>query len=910
MHLEKIEIQGFKSFAERTILEFLPGTKDKKTITIIVGPNGSGKSNISDAIKWVLGEQSMKNIRGKKSEDVIFSGSEKRSKLGFAEVSLYLNNEDKVIDLDYDHLVLTRRLYRDGQSEYLLNKNPVRLFDIQLMLAKAHFGQKSFSIISQGMVDSVLMATPLERKEFFDEAVGVKEFQIKRHQSLNKLERTEDNLNQAGLLIKELSPQLRSLTRQVKRLEKREQVQATLRDYQHEYYHRLWSEFNKIKSTQSSQIAKLQTDLDSLKEQLEGKREQLDAIEKQEKRGQIFQDLQLQLQEKNDKRNRLLRELTILKGRQEINLEKQGKLDLAWLYRQEEAVTSRIVETEKELAVFKKEHNSVSKQQQEKQQLLDQLKNKIDALTLTISQQKENLSQEAHKNPLATVLKKVKEVSLTVNKFFKRLSKASADQLAQLQATADTIDTSMRDLENLVQQHLDGIQKEEEATVSESQELWDLQQDLNRLIDEHERINPEINQLEIKAQVLQEKQHLKLRDHEQLKTELERISKKLSEQQRSEKGTVDNLGLEKEQAKTEKILATLQSELNKLQEKLDAFNEEQEAKQSQVFKLEREYQDVQQQVNRLQQKQHTIQVELARTETKLEDLETEIKKELGEPTIVHKRPEHTNTDLETLPTERLFSQIEKAKYQLELIGGIDPETVAEYEQIKERHDFLSTQVADLDSTINKLEQVITELDKTITRQFDQAFNKINKEFERYFQILFGGGRAKLIKVVEDVEAGRDQPNSDENQPTEDGTAVPELKEEKQTSRAKKYKRTDLRGIDIYASPAGKKLSTVNMLSGGERSLTSLALIAAIIHNNPSPFIMLDEVDAALDEANSQRMAKVLENLREHSQFIIITHNRTIMTIADSIYGVTMGQDGVSKLLSVKLEDVDQHTTRL
>jgi chromosome segregation protein len=206
MYLEKIELQGFKSFAKRTILEFQKSEASRHSVTVIVGPNGSGKSNIADAIKWVLGEQSIKSVRGKKAEDVIFSGSEKKSRLGFAEVSLYLNNENRTGGIEYSEIVITRRLYRDGNSEYLLNKNPVRLFDIQLLIARAHFGQKSFSIISQGMIDSVLLATPLERKAFFDEAVGIKEHQIKKHQALNKLERSEEHLAQAKLLLQELAP--------------------------------------------------------------------------------------------------------------------------------------------------------------------------------------------------------------------------------------------------------------------------------------------------------------------------------------------------------------------------------------------------------------------------------------------------------------------------------------------------------------------------------------------------------------------------------------------------------------------------------------------------------------------------------------------------------------------------------
>src|SRR3989339_241711 len=189
MYLEKIELQGFKSFAKKTVLRFAHDGKNKDVgLTVIVGPNGSGKSNIADAVRWVLGEQSLKLLRGKKSEDIIFAGSHKKSSLSFAEVSLYLNNEKKRAPIDYSELVVTRRLYRDGEGEYLLNGNRVRLIDVQLLLAKASFGQRAYSVVGQGMVENFLNTTPAERKEFFDEATGVRVYQIKKLEQRTALE--------------------------------------------------------------------------------------------------------------------------------------------------------------------------------------------------------------------------------------------------------------------------------------------------------------------------------------------------------------------------------------------------------------------------------------------------------------------------------------------------------------------------------------------------------------------------------------------------------------------------------------------------------------------------------------------------------------------------------------------------
>lgn len=909
MFLEKIDIQGFKSFAQRTILVFPKPQDSKRSITVVVGPNGSGKSNIADAIRWVLGEQSLKNIRGKKSEDVIFSGSEKKSRLGFAEVSLHLNNADKAVPIDFDEVIITRRLYRDGESEYLLNKNPVRLFDITLLLAKAHIGQRSFSIIGQGMIDSVLLSTPLERKAFFDEAVGIKEHQIKRHQALNKLERSEDHVDQARLLLQELAPQLRSLTRQVKRLEQREAVQSQLREYQHEYYHRLWTGLQSTRATQQASIGQVQTQMKEIQDKLDALRAEVQAIERSESRSAVFADLQRQLQAAQQEKNRLLREQAVLKGRLEVDLQKQGKLNLAWLYRQEEEVNGRLTETQKEMDALKAEHETTQKQKVEKQARLSELKKALAERATALETLKDSLKHEALKGPLATLARRVKDLAKSYSHFQGALQKASLESLGQLVNQSDAIFQELSGLHDIIREQMEHGDKQQAINTSESQEVWRLQEEIQTLSAEEQHVAPDITRLEIQTRVLEEKRRLKERDLAVLHQELKRIGTDLSAQRAAETGQVDTSAIAEQQQAMQTEIAGHDVTIAALEEKVRLFNQEEEAKQSKVFALERAFQEQQQALTRQQQQQHTVQVELARTETKLEDLETEMRRELGEITLVQARQEQTNPDLATLPLEHVFSQIEKFKYQLELIGGIDPETVTEYKTIKERHDHLESQVQDLEKTMEQLERVIQELDKTITEQFDKAFNKINREFERYFQILFGGGRAKLIKVMEDQEAeAQASVTTNENGEPMEQPAMEEP--ETKSSRAQKYRRTDYRGIDIFACPPGKKLSAISMLSGGERSLTSLALVAAIISNTPTPFVLMDEVDAALDEANSQRMARILEDLRQHTQFIIITHNRTVMSIADMIYGVTMGGDGVSKLLSVKLEEATEMGTRL
>jgi len=245
MFLKKIEINGFKSFASKTELQF------DQNLTAIVGPNGSGKSNIADAIRWATGEQSQKLLRTKKAEEVIFAGSDRKNRLGMAEINLYIDNSRGKIPIDFKEVVITRRVYRTGESEYIINKSKVRLTDIQLLLARASFGQHNYSIIGQGMIDSILTQSSESRKSFFDEATGVKVYQIKKEKAQHKYSNTQNNLQQSKAIIKEISPRLKYLTRQINKLAKRQTIKKQLISLQNDYYGFLISEINqKIKDTE------------------------------------------------------------------------------------------------------------------------------------------------------------------------------------------------------------------------------------------------------------------------------------------------------------------------------------------------------------------------------------------------------------------------------------------------------------------------------------------------------------------------------------------------------------------------------------------------------------------------------------------------------------------------------------
>ncbi len=856
MYLQKLEIQGFKSFANPTQLVF------NRELTSIVGPNGSGKSNVADAVRWVLGEQSIKLLRGKKSDDVIFAGSDKKSRLSFAQVDMYLDNSDKQAPIDYDQIVITRKIYRDGESEYLLNNTKVRLADIQILLAKSRIGQKSYSVIGQGTVDHLLTLSAQERKDFFDEATGVKQYQMKKDQAVNKLLATHENLLQADQVLQEITPRLRSLARQVKRLEIKEELETNLHEAQTHYYSYLTANLSteltqtkKNKTTEEVKLQKIKTELDGIQHQLEGQ-------STGPTRSEEFDLLQRKLTSLQDEYNILSREKTRLEGSRDLELMKTGQQDVVWL-----------------------------------QGRLDVLKNKEQKLTISLDETKHRADTVAKQ--LKQLDTRWQEISRSWKQAETALSKnASPEQhLAELIDEAAQLETEMQSLQTLVHKG---------DNWQELQRLWQgFTSKLNIFIGKI-RNKPTTSQQEIvtsfqslsadKDKLNSELQEARMND-QQLKHELQTIEQQLQEtKQESHKlqeqieqtgsGSVVN---EKELANLSTKQLTLAKEIETLTAQISSFNQLEEVKKTKILEWQKQYSRLQYDYNLISTEVNKYNVELAKLETRNEDLSREIAEEF---------PSFQATKVQTLNAEEVRSKILDLKRQLAIVGSIDESTLTEYKEVKERHEFLTQQTTDLNEAMGSLKKLIKELDETIAKQFNENFVHINNYFGKYFKKLFSGGNAKLILEMHEPEEQEQEESSKEQGGNADSTVDPEDKK-KLTFESLDY------GIEIIATPPGKKLSGINMLSGGEKALTAIALISAIIANNPSPFVLLDEVDAALDEANSIRFADIISELSDKTQFIAITHNRATMHNAKILYGVTMGDDGISRLLSVNFSEADK-----
>lgn len=745
MYLARLEIQGFKTFAKKTVIQFPKQSGlDHHALTVIVGPNGSGKSNLTDAIRWCLGEQSMKQLRGKKSEDIIFSGSAGKSRSGFADVSMTFDNHDKALDIDYKEVTITRRLYRDGDGEYLLNGKQARLADIQLLLAEAGIGQRTYTVIGQGMIDHVLTASPEERKIFFDDATGVRGLQIKRKQSMNKLKRSTENLVEAEMLMAEIEPRLKLLRRQVQRLDQRADLETELHDLQTQYFGTLWHTLHK------------------------------------------------ELEQNTQKRKNL-----------------------------EEKLAKHIAEIEHGDAELAKLEQNVKTEKSESEKTRD-------------------LLQKAYR-----------EAQKQVNDARKAQFEAERDvELAKVKAQSTWAPLPLHE----IIQELDTIvQKSGELGIKE------LIAFVKRLRERLTKPNPTDFQPSPEMQ------------------------------KRIQDANDQYLQLKKAADEAEKALEQAQTASP--------------AVDTRFFDLQRQLRIAQKSLHQLEQQENALRIEQARIETRIDAVKREMQEEIihqiediiaNAPAEPDKHPEQTR------------SAILRIKHKLELIGSIDEETIQEYEETKERFEFLEGQIEDLHNAIKHTEQVIDELDERIQKQSAKAFKQINTEFQKYFKVLFGGGSCSLVKLQADQLAGDDTKVALDRameELAENAEEEPSTIAEQALKRFKKRKET-VAGIDIQATPPGKKLKALNLLSGGERALTSIALLSAIMATNPSPFVVLDEVDAALDEANTVRFANILNELRKLTQFIVVTHNRATMERGDLLYGVTMGNDGISNLLSVNITDIE------
>jgi len=865
MYLKRLEIQGFKSFAQKTTLEFSSG------VIAIVGPNGSGKSNVADSLRWVLGEQSPKIIRGKKADDVIFAGSDKKVRQGFAEVTATFDNSDRRIPVDSAEVSIGRRVDRTGESEYLLNGNKVRLLDIVDLVLKSNIGTSRYTVIGQGTIDQMILAGPSEIKNLLDEASGVKTYYIKRERTLRRLEQTAQNLMRAEDLIAEIEPRLKSLRRQAKKMEARAEIEQELKIYQREFFGgTYWS----LKTSLDEILGKLeavQKQKSALEEHSHGLRSQ---VEKMESTGQQgggkFRDIQDELNKLQGQKNKLLEDLSLVRGKMQsqktaVSGDAQSlTVDVHNKQRKAEEIKQKIADTQAE----KKQLESTFTSQFN---ALDQVNKKLNELSQKLS----NPSQIDWN----AVDKELGVLENVWNSFYQGLS--SAADLEEVRRKAEGMNSSFAKFKNAAKS----------AVTDPQSAMLAVKQELDNLLKQKEQLSSEVNTAQLnmgKSRISLDFLERELSGVEQEKLHLELELKKAT----SSSPDMFWKDLLFEEEKIKKLADEMGKEIAQAENELKGHFSQEEERQKHLRKTEGEYRDAQDHLSKIKDQESVINIEKAKVDTQMEVLAEEVKRILGQTEwqgLTEKKVMDATSDLE--------GKIMRLRNQLETIGGMDELTLKEYQETEARHTNLSTQVNDLKQGMNDLRQIIDELDTHIKQRFNESFHKINEKFEYYFRVLFNGGRAYLsiLKADEEPPAEEAENKDGDESPSE------ELRPEEKV--VKKYEKgaSNITGIDIKATPPNKKLASIQALSGGERALTSIALLCSLLACFPSPFVVLDEVDAALDDANTIRFGQILGTLAHQTQFVTITHNRETMAQAHMLYGVTMGDDGISKLLSVKLE---------
>jgi chromosome segregation ATPase len=750
MHLKHLSISGFKSFAKKSELEF------SAPITAIVGPNGSGKSNVAEAFRFVLGEQSIKSMRGKKGEDLIFNGSDSVSRGNRAQVGVVLDNSKRVFQMDFDEIHIERVVNRDGVNEYAINNSKVRLKDVQELLSAANIGSTGHHIISQGEADRILSASNQERREMIEDALGLKVYQYKKNEAEKKLEKTKENVEKVQALRREVLPHLQFLERQIKKIERSIALREELTKVYAEYLKRedtyIAFHFDRLTQAKKEPSTKLET----LKDDLVKAKAVLASSENDEKSTSL-----VALQEKIS---------AVRRSRQEL-LRKQGQLEGQVLF-----------------------------------------------LQRRIAQMQEKSSAES-------------EAVVKVNELQKVLAtiEASVEKALQSQE-AGFLQRSLTDIVHVLRKFV----QQASGTVE---------------------INTDTEEKELAA-----------------------LTKELK-------------GFESQIVAVEKEEISLTSEYDEVKRSIEAEQSESRDAEREVFRIVGEQRECENAIARIDQELSVLDRDRNEFKGELQEAVALIGSgaakyftfEIIIDGVAVPNKDIVSEDRQMQKDRR--RELEKLKIRLEELGGVNQDVEREYKEVKGRDDFLVHEIADLEASITKLQELIAELSASLNAEFIAGIEKIGVEFNRFFALMFGGGEAKLVRVKPKVKKDAEDDLADSEPSAEEGEE--ELVEE---------------GIELDVKLPNKRVRGLDMLSGGERALTSIALIFAMSQVNPPLFIILDETDAALDEANSRRYGDMIEALAERSQLILITHNRETMSRAGILYGVTMGSDGVSKLLSVKFDE--------
>lgn len=821
MYLKSLTVKGFKSFANKTILSFEPGT------TVIVGPNGSGKSNLVDAFLWVLGEQNPRSLRSSKMEDVIFSGSFGKKPLGVAEVSLCFDNSHHIFPIEYADVTITRRIFRSGESEYSLNGSSCRLIDVQELLLNTGTGREMYSVVGQGRLEAILSSRPEERRYLIEEAAGLAKYKRRKEKALRKLSSCERNLTRGKDILFEVRRQLRPLYEQARLAQKHRdlvekikglEIELTLRELKD--LEKRWQEFEKQKKTvdvRANDVAektkKGQNEIAKLEAKLEESRKRRDALKEQ--------------------RYALATGHERLKGLISVLQEKESSIQFE-VGRLEQAEEDALKEHERQEKFpgtigFVKDFISVpDKYKVAVESLLkDDLLSLVakDLETARQAVKKANEDKESWSSFLISGSKKAKPGVQ---------SPKNAKPILDLIEAKDEIRSTL----SYILRNVFVVETPNEAFKLAADEKW---QDALFVTLAGDVVSS--------FRVSRTRAGKVLSESPAKKEDKERLT---LYQQRLEGVTVLSELLLRLSNSFEKLEAKVHQSIEIEHIDQEGVTEDLTFKRAEIAELEKE-------LSQFERESHAEDIYKAQLEPEITALKDRLKQDFR---ISQKEAEKKY--LSSQPKEAVLRNLSDLRREIEILGPINPIAVEEYKEVEERKEHLESQINDLKKSQRMLDKVIKMMDDKMAEKFTEVFDRTNQAFQEFFAYLFPEGQAKLLLT-----------NPDDILNT---------------------------GIEIEAQPQGKRLKKLSLLSGGESAMTAIALIFALFKTNPAPFYILDEVDVALDDVNLQRFVSLLERFRDSTQFLVVTHQRRTMEMADILYGVTMQSDGVSKLISQRLKE--------
>ena len=895
MRLSKIKLSGFKTFVEPTTLT-LPSN-----LVGIVGPNGCGKSNVIDAVRWVLGESSAKYLRGESMSDVIFNGSASRKPVSNASIELFFDNSEKKIVgefAQYNEISTRRVITRDGQSEYYLNGTKCRRKDITNLFLGTGLGPRSYAIVQQAMISSLIEAKPDEMRVFLEEASGISKYKQKRKETESRIKNTRENLNRLNDLKEEIDKQIKRLKKQARDAEKYKELKNREKDIEGEIIYCKISDIDKKLEQNDSESKSYRDIYDDRLTKL--RKVEADIEELRIKNNEVNESFNLKQKDHFEIQANIARIEQSIEYEKE--LESQKSINAQEIKKELDRIKIEYSEDQIELEQINAELVSKNKSNQANKINLSQLENELkttsdhlitedevnERLRTELNELKTTFESESVRINLlekqSTEQNRQKQIIINVHQLkdsFMALKSSLEESIADFgNETSQTISNQINRLEDKINQ-LSSEYEDTELKIAENEEQLSKSKDISAqtklLIDELTEKKNQSDQKKVNLANLRNTHSQKLTNLRERVQDAELKTESLKTSQQGLQTAITRLEAQMTQLKSRSLELTAkenpQTSINHDQklELESLLNMSLESEKS--LEIERKKQEEMQSHLRNQEVDRTnlnASVNQAREDLekyKLKQKEYEVRKESLNEQLISMGLDYTSIDEKSsskdMTLDSLSLELEKILRGIDRLGAINLAAEAEFKEESKRMEKLDEQFEDLNRALETLTSAIKQIDDESKSRFTETFEKVNEGLSKHFPRLFDGGKAYLELEDNDALNG---------------------------------------GVFVMARPPGKRNSNIHLLSGGEKALTAVALLFSIFELNPAPFCLLDEVDAPLDDTNVARFCEIVKEMSSNVQFVVITHNKTTMELTKQLIGVTMSEPGVSRLVSVDLDE--------